>query len=84
MNIEFDWTPQLIPEAQDVVERKISHILQDRDIKPCHPGTIFVSLSISGSLDTILQGSAKCKCGIILMTFKGDEKASSLEFTENK
>ncbi|MEA1946312.1 MAG: hypothetical protein U9N83_03295 [Thermodesulfobacteriota bacterium] len=84
MNIEFHWAPQSNPESQEIVEREIFQIIQDRDIKPCHPGAISVSLVISGPLDTKLQGSAKCKCGKTLMTFKGDDNASCLELTENK
>ena len=84
MNIEFHWAPQPNLDDQEAVESEISGILQDKDIKPCHPGAIFVSLGISGPLDNKLQGSARCQCGKILMTFKGDNRASNLVFTENE
>ena len=82
MNIEFHWSPQPSLEDQEAVESAISTIPQDRDLKPCHPGAISVSLGISGPLNNKLQGSAKCQCGKMLMTFKGDSNASNLVITE--
>lgn len=80
MNIEFNWVPVPNPEDQKTVEIEISNLL--KDIKPCHPGAISITLRISGPLDTNLQGTAKCQCGKILMDFKGDNMASRLVFTE--
>jgi len=82
MNIEFHWSPQPSSDDQETVESEVSSILQDRDIKPCHPGAISVSLGISGPLDNKLQGSAKCQCGKMLMTFEGGSNASNLVITE--
>lgn len=82
MNIEFNWVPLPNPEDQKTVEIEISDLLIDKDIKPCHPGAISITLGISGSLDTNLRGTAKCQCGKILMDFKGDNTASRLVFTE--
>ena len=84
MNTEFIWSPKPTPETQSTVERKISELLDDRNIKPCHANTISVGLGISGALDITLQGSAKCECGKILMTFNGDNRASHLKFSEYK
>jgi len=70
MNIEFHWAPQPNADDQEGLESKISGMLQNICIKPCHPGAISVSLGISGPLDNKLQGSAKCQCGKILMTLE--------------
>ena len=82
MTIEFNWDPLPKPEDQKTVEIEISDILKDRDLEPCHPGAISITLRISGPLDTNLQGTAKCQCGKSLMDFKGDNMASSLVLTE--
>ena len=82
MDIKYHWDPLPNSEDQEAVESEISGIIHDRDIKPCHPGAISVSLGISGPLDNKLQGAAKCQCGNTIITFKGDNEASNIVFTE--
>lgn len=82
MNINFHWSPQPNSKARETIETEIFGILQDRDIKPCHPGAISVLLGISGPLDNRLQGSAKCQCGKLLLTFEGSSNGSNLVITE--
>lgn len=84
MDIKFNWTGHPNTDDKEVVENEISGVIQDRDIKPCHPGAIYVSLGIYGPLDNRLEGSAKCQCGKTLTSFKGDNRASRLVFTENE
>ena len=84
MNITFQWNQKPSPDEQELLETKTTEILQDRDINPCHPGAILVSLKISGPLDNKLQGSAKCQCGKKLMDFTGGPSASIQTITEYK
>ena len=84
MDISFRWSQQSNLDQQKSIEGEIAAIIKNRNISPCHPGSISVSLGISGPLDDKFQGSAECQCGKKLMEFSGSPYSLKINFREYK
>ena len=78
MSIDFQWMEQPSQEQKGTIEDELSAVYQDKNIAPCHPGTIVVTLGVTGPLENTLEASAKCTCGKKLIDISGDPSASRL------
>ena len=79
MNIIFDWPPQIKPSLR--AEMKLKNDIQESDdFKPCHSGSVSVSILSSDPLDVSIKGSITCKCGKLLASFNGSSEGSTLNY----
>lgn len=79
MNIIFDWLPQIKPSLR--AEMKIRTDIQESDdFKPCHTGSVSVSILSSDPLEVSIKGSITCRCGKLLASFNGSSDGSTLNY----
>ena len=81
MNIVFDWLPQINRSLRESAEMKIKNDMQESDdFKPCHSGSISVSILSSDPLEVSMKGEIRCSCGKILESFNGSSDGSTLNY----
>lgn len=81
MNIVFDWLPSIKPSLRTSAEMKIRNDIEESDdLKPCHTGTISVSILSSDPLEISIKGEARCNCGKILVSFNGSSDGFTLHY----
>jgi hypothetical protein len=81
MNIIFDWLPQINRSLRESAEIKIKNDIQESDdIKPCHTGSISVSILSSDPLEVSIKGEIRCRCTKILASFHGSSDGSTLNY----
>jgi hypothetical protein len=81
MNIVFDWLLPIEPSLRTSAEMKIRNDIEEtNDLKPCHTGSISVSILSSDPLEVSIKGEARCNCGKILVSFNGSSDGSTLNY----
>ena len=81
MNIVFDWLPQINRSLRESAEMKIKNDMQESDdFKPCHSGSISVSILSSDPLEVSIKGEIRCSCSKIFASFNGSSDGSSLTY----
>lgn len=64
MNIVFDWLPQIKPSLRASAEMKLKNdIVESDNFKPCHSGSVSVSILSSDPLEVSIKGEIRCNCG---------------------
>ena len=81
MDIRFDWVPQINPSLRESAETQIKNDIKESNyFKPCHAGTMSVSILSTDTLEVSIKGNVKCQCGKVLATFSGASDGSRLIF----
>jgi len=83
MNINYNWKREISKEDKSYIEERISPLIA-QDCKPCHIGTISVSLYIDNPLDNNLEGEVNCSCGKKVCSFQGDSLVKTISFNKDE